>query len=229
MFGGWFNDRPDGDGLQPGNTQSEGIGSASASSRSPSQQTTSRSPLPSTTNAPDAPAGTDPPPPSLTSAHDEVVQDMDARLHALMLAAQPPASSLPEGSGSGQHIVEEEMRTRPPENLFDPFTAQSIGLLAPGTFPAREDDLWAHLKDIRDLQAEIATMHAHMEGLGTVAAERRPRRRETTGDDDAINVEEAAKAAKAEEFARLSDRFAGRKEAIDNIMSKVSLTPTLRE
>lgn len=60
-----------------------------------------------------------------------------------------------------------------------------------------------------------------MEGLG--GNERKPRRRETTGDDDAINIEEEAKAAKAAEFSKLADRFTGRKDAIDAVMAKLEV------
>lgn len=106
------------------------------------------------------------------------------------------------------------------EAIIDAFSGQNIGLMSPQECDRSQDDMWTHLKQIRGLQIEIAGMHAQMEGLG--GNERGPRRRETTGDDDAINVEEEAKAAKAAEFSKLADRFTGRKDAIDAVMAKVS-------
>lgn len=114
--------------------------------------------------------------------------------------------------------VAPKLRTRKlPENMFDPFDGQSIGLMVQGDFEEAEDDLWTHLSEIRFLQSDIARMHAQMEKLGEIG------RTGQAMDDDAINMEDDAKAAKAAEFAKLSDRFNGRKEAIEAIMQKVCL------
>ncbi|THH08342.1 hypothetical protein EW145_g2771 [Phellinidium pouzarii] len=86
--------------------------------------------------------------------------------------------------------------------------------MVPGEFEEAEDDLWTHLAHIRDLQSEIAKMHSHMEGLGENERLHRP---DQTVDDDTAYAEEG----KAAEFAKLSDRFNGRKDAIDAIMLKL--------
>lgn len=98
--------------------------------------------------------------------------------------------------------------------------------MSPQVCDTSQNELWSHLKEIKDLQCEIATMHAKMEGLG--GSERKPRRRETTGDDEAINVEEEAKAAKAAEFSNLAKKFTDRRGSIDKVMKKVSLPFALR-
>ncbi|KAI5120831.1 hypothetical protein M0805_007018 [Coniferiporia weirii] len=129
------------------------------------------------------------------------------------------AISGPEGAEPLQESQAAKTRNRAVhENMYDPFDGQSIGMMVPGEFEEAEDDLWTHLARIRDLQSEIARMHSHMEGLGE--GERSHRSGQTV-DDETINAEEEVKAAKAAEFAKLSDRFNGRKDAIDAIMAKL--------
>lgn len=227
MLGGWFNDK--------GTEQDRRASAASAGisvdggtiPTSEPYDSRSRSRSPTTGTGKDKSTETrsglrQSVPPQLQT-HDEIVKDMDDRLESIRRAG------LPQMSGPSEHVSPSETpgpseppdgkRLRPLENVYDPFNGQSIGLLAPGEFSTDEDAIWTHLKQIRDLQSDIAMMHGQMEGLG--GNERHPRRRETTGDDDAVNVEEEAKAAKAAEFKKLAERFTGRKDAIDAVMAKV--------
>ncbi|KAH8120021.1 hypothetical protein DFH11DRAFT_1557869 [Phellopilus nigrolimitatus] len=164
---------------------------------------------------------------SAISPHDIAISQMDEKFREIRLADPPsgvtdlsPSSSGPEHSPVPHEPQPTKTRSRNlPENVYDPFDGQSIGLMVPGEFEEAEDDLWTHLAHVRNLQRDIARMHTHMEGLGE---EERSHRAEQTVDDETVNVEEEAKAAKAAEFAKLSDRFDGRKDTMDAIMSKLN-------
>ncbi|KAL4070633.1 hypothetical protein J3A83DRAFT_4068727, partial [Scleroderma citrinum] len=149
-----------------------------------------------------------------------------------------------------------------PLPLYDPFTGAHMGdntplaaSIATGNTPSTfgvdqqgqeqnksqclpmtgEPDLWAHLSRILELQAEVAGMHAEMEGVG---------RGSTTGyagagfgagpnsgttdtrspdmkDEDDDNAEGFAKRRRDEDFAKLADQFTERKVAIARIMDKL--------
>ena len=119
----------------------------------------------------------------------------------------------------------------PPESLYDPFTGSLIGALA-RTSSAKQggEELWAHLARIRALQAEVAGLHVTMEGIG-LGEPAVPRLRSTTpravgerltddqdsDGDGGSEVEER----RALEFERAERRFDGRREEIEQIMTKV--------
>ena len=107
------------------------------------------------------------------------------------------------------------------KNIYDPFNGDPIGLLPPGSSGKEDNEIWSHLAQVRDLQSEIARMHAQMEGIGDI--DRGPSSKQVTSDDGGFNVEDEPKATQSAEFARLSDRFTQRKEAVEKIMLKVSL------
>lgn len=162
--------------------------------------------------------------PVLSTPHDTIVSEMNEKIREIELGSpsRPMPSVDPErDDGNSQPAGEHtRTRTRMADNVYDLFTGHSMGNYVPGEYPESEDDLWTHLKRIRELQSQIAIMHSQMEGLGTT--ERTLRVEQSIGDDEAMNFEEDAKEAKKEEFQKLADRFSGRKDAIDAIMNKVS-------
>ncbi|KIJ66292.1 hypothetical protein HYDPIDRAFT_166571 [Hydnomerulius pinastri MD-312] len=191
-----------------------------------------------------------------------------------------PTSSLPPAAPPNT--------TGPSITLYDPFSGSKLGEYHPTTvLPTTGDPkLWTHLERVLELQAEVAGMHADMEGVGVARGtgagrggegvglgfgvgiggavgepsgkagprKGRMRRGETMpiGDDDepepvtasggggttdtstehsdgdeADDEEEEedihgfGKRRRDEEFARLAEQFAERKEAIGGIMNKV--------
>ncbi|EJD03784.1 uncharacterized protein FOMMEDRAFT_167107 [Fomitiporia mediterranea MF3/22] len=158
---------------------------------------------------------------SMESPHDAVIDKIENELRELHAAGDPhvDSSGNPDSTSQPGELSQARTRTRAlPENIYDPFDGQSIGLLIHGEFEEKEDDLWTHLAQIRLLQSDIARMHAQMERLGE--NERFNNAGQAT-EDEATNVEEEAKAAKAAEFTKLSNRFNVRKEAIEAVMQKL--------
>lgn len=157
------------------------------------------------------------------SPHDNVVSNLKGQLRLMEAFDKPDTPARSEGLAADVVEGKKPLKVRKPENLYDPFSGQTIGLFSPG--PGELDDtqeeLWNHLARIHELQSQISVMHSHMEHLGTGE---RPARMERSVDDEAENPEESARVAKEAEFAKLADRFTGRKEQIDNVMLKVRLT-----
>lgn len=125
-----------------------------------------------------------------------------------------------------------------PEPVYDPFSGGLAYVLPPrtppddgdapaGTFEQSKDELWAQLGRIRELQSEIAVMHAHMEGIadGRVlkrAHTRTPTENILTGEwPDPAEEEEDKQRERDSEFANLTQAFAGRHDSIGNIMNKL--------
>ncbi|KAL5534072.1 hypothetical protein ACEPAG_533 [Sanghuangporus baumii] len=144
---------------------------------------------------------------SLNSPHDAIISQIDNEVRELQDVPDP-------GQSSPAKFRNREL----PENLYDPFDGQSVGVMVPGEFDEEEDDLWTHLAEIRNLQSDVARMHAQMERLGENDRFYGP---EETGEEETVNVGDETKAEKAAEFTKLSDRFSVRKEAIDAIMQKL--------
>ena len=140
--------------------------------------------------------------------------------------------------------AETSHRPRSPSRtpLHDPFAGSLIGLSVPDDgddahndrthFETRKEDLWSHMTDIRDIQAQIANMHVAMEniGLGHQADQLTVERMHSTsasegekwedadeGEDDEVKEKEV----REQEFTKLANKFHGRKEATENIMTKV--------
>jgi hypothetical protein len=155
------------------------------------------------------------------SPHDDIVSGIKNRIAEMANLNNPP-TSITYADSSTPDVAEGKklLRARIPEHMYDPFSGQNIGLLSPGDIDDKHDELWTHLTKIHALQSEIAVMHAQMENLGTGE---RPTRVERSVDDEVDNPEETAKVAKDAEFVKLADRFTGRKEQIDRLMSKVHL------
>lgn len=146
------------------------------------------------------------------SPHDAAVEEVVAKMQDLKEASSPEDAQIVSPETGGTQSL--------PKNIYDPFDGQTIGLVHPGRVGKAETEIWDHLAQVRDLQSEIARMHAQMEGLGD--ADNTAANRQTASDDQGLNADEEAKVAQSAEFARLSDRFNERKEAVETIMLKVS-------
>ena len=140
--------------------------------------------------------------------------------------------------------AETSHRPRTPSRtpLHDPFAGSLIGLSiqddgdhAHGDrthFETRKEDLWSHMINIREIQTQIANMHVAMENIGlghqadqlsvervhsTAASEGEKWEDAVEGEDDEVKEKEA----REQEFTKLANKFHGRKEATENIMTKV--------
>jgi len=130
----------------------------------------------------------------------------------------------------------------PLEQLYDPFTGVTTGILSPTSSSAAAkkstEDLWVHLARIRSLQADVARLHLTMEGIGlaesTVPHLRSTGPRAAVGerleDDENADGDGGVEAEKRREreFERSERRFDGRKEEIGQIMTKVCRSPLFR-
>ena len=134
--------------------------------------------------------------------------------------------------------------------LFDPFTGARIGDLVstedrsdPDT--KTDEDIWSHLSQILKLQSDIAEKHIKMEGIELKKPRPTPgnkskgvNRRPGSGGgrvwgdgaeqgvDEGVEEEgeeEIESRKREQEFTRLNDKFAGRKDAIDGIMKDVGV------
>lgn len=126
--------------------------------------------------------------------------------------------------------------------LHDPFAGSLVGLSIQDdgehaqsgrtNFEARKEDLWSHMANVRDIQTQIANMHVAMENIGLgqqadqLSVERVHSAGASEGDkwEDAVEGEDdevKEKDAREQEFAKLANKFHGRKEATENIMTKV--------
>ncbi|KZV76937.1 hypothetical protein PENSPDRAFT_747167 [Peniophora sp. CONT] len=183
--------------------------------------------------------------------HDAVVaelrgqhpdHDTSARMDQAISAPLQSADTLPTAPSEAPGTVMPEL-----DRLFDPHSGATLGIFTPPQMAngqAREE-LWAHLARIRALQAEIAGLHVAMEGIGLNEKAMHMRVRGTRtrtrsgnvgerldlggseGEFDAEGREEADKEEarlreeRDREFETAENRFDGRKEGIDKIMSKL--------
>ncbi|KAI9460511.1 hypothetical protein BJY52DRAFT_257721 [Lactarius psammicola] len=119
----------------------------------------------------------------------------------------------------------------PSESLYDPFTGGLIGVLTRTSSAKRSgEELWAHLARIRALEAEVAGLHVTMEGVG-LGEPAVPRLRSTTpravgerlADDEDSDGDGGSEVEerRALEFERAERRFDGRREEIEQIMTKL--------
>ena len=119
----------------------------------------------------------------------------------------------------------------PSESLYDPSTGSLIGVLTRTSSAKRSgEELWAHLARIRALQAEVAGLHLSMEGIG-LGEPAVPRLRSTTpravgerlADDEDSDGDGGSEVEERrdQEFDRAERTFDGRKEEIEQVMTKV--------
>jgi hypothetical protein len=190
---------------------------------------------------------------TFNTPHDDALAELQGR------APSPPAAATPSTSAGGMQSLDTLPAATPPEPhgsftssplppltdpLYDPFTGVTMGVLSPTSSTAQSTEvLWTRLSRIRTLQAEVASMHVTMEGIG-LAESSMPRLRRTAPrtvgerleDDEDIDGDGDSEVEmwRAREFERSERRFDGRKERIEQIMSKVgtrtissSLSPLL--
>lgn len=168
--------------------------------------------------------------------HDNNINEIKAGLRQVESLTQVRLNAL----ATSEHTSE-----RPPaEALFDPATGEQRGafdtsnlvLPSEGTAPFEHvtaeqasDEVWSHLARIRELQSDIARMHAHMEGIGDnthvldldVDADI---------DLDSVPTQEEEEAVKRQkEFEKLPRRFTGRSENINAVMTKVRTSNTVNK
>ncbi|TDL28129.1 hypothetical protein BD410DRAFT_782094 [Rickenella mellea] len=153
---------------------------------------------------------------AVMSPHDAVLAELHNQLQEIDMADQVLGLHPPPHEEERSPTTAD--RASISENVYDPFTGVLLGQFAPSEQDDMKDDMWTHLTTIRELQSEIAMMHAQMEGLG--GSERAVRVEASSDDPDPENADEA-KIAKEAEFARLAERFNGRKEAINAMMVKL--------
>jgi hypothetical protein len=179
---------------------------------------------------------------ALSTPHDAVLADLqghhpdhDPSTHidptpSTSVLGMPSLDTLPAATSEAPGSVVSSSSPHP-ESLHDPFTGGLIGVLT-RTSSAKQtgEELWAHLARIRALQAEVAGLHVTMEGIG-LGEPAVPRLRSTTpravgerltdnedsDGDGGSEVEER----RALEFERAERRFDGRREEIEQIMTKV--------
>lgn len=173
-----------------------------------------------------------------------------------------PANSR-EGAVSATPTTSFASNILPATRLYDPFDGAPLGIIVPAETTTRGDsmpvhvegnsneELWAHLSRVLDLQHQIARMHVDMEGAGPGkqtdgkgkgslgnpprSAFTRPRTTSTGSmhgaeieDEEGVGVvdEESEKLkAREREFKKLATQFEGRKETINEMMSKVVCHP----
>lgn len=191
--------------------------------------------------------------------HDENAStQLDPRLAPPMLSTPTPR---PGGTPS---FFDESFVAR--EHLSDPYDGSNIGIFLPplpdatdhpprGTsVPGARDlpkneELWAQLSRVLELQTDIARTHAEMESIGMGKGKGKLGESKDAGKKEAedgskthgqfstdpgseeydvegegveVDDEETERnRAREEEFAKLADQFEGRKKSINEIMSKV--------
>ena len=180
---------------------------------------------------------------AVSTPHDKVLAELLSQRPGPSTDRPGTASEIPEAV-SGRNEAETNYRPQSPGRnlLHDPFAGSLIGLSIQDNgdhaqngradFEARKEDLWSHMGDIRDIQTQIANMHVAMENIGlghqadqlsvervhsTTASEGEKWEDAVEGEDDEVKERDA----REQEFTKLANKFQGRKEATDNIMTKV--------
>jgi hypothetical protein len=177
----------------------------------------------------------------VSTPHDAVLAELLSQKPGQ--GADPPgvvseAVSQKDEAETNHHRAQSPGRTP----LHDPFAGSLIGLSVQddgddthndrANFEARKEDLWSHMANIREIQTQLANMHVAMENIGlghqadqfsvermhsTVPSEGEKWEDAVEGEDD----EAKEKDAREQEFTKLANKFHGRKEATENMMTKV--------
>ena len=179
---------------------------------------------------------------AVANPHDAVLAELF--VHRPGVDRTETVPEMPGGASRRDEAGTSNRRRSPSRTpLHDPFAGSLIGLSIHDDvedhaqndrtqFEARKEDLWSHMTNIREIQTQIANMHVAMEniGLGHQAVELSVERVHSTtaseGEkwDDAVEGEDdevKEKDVREQEFTKLADKFHGRKEATENIMTKV--------
>lgn len=183
---------------------------------------------------------------ALATPHDAVLAELQG--HHPSYHPSPRTDATPTPSAVGPHSLDTLPAATPkvpgsinssslpplPDPFYDPFTGAAMGVFSSASSSSQgSENLWARLGRIRSLQAEVATMHVTMEGIG-LGESAMPRLRRTAPRAEGERLEDDEEAdgnggSEAEmrrdrEFERSERRFDGRKEKIEQIMTKVRAT-----
>lgn len=172
--------------------------------------------------------------------HDSTISEIKTGLRQIEVLTGGPRRS--EQIQTGEHHPSPDHTLI--ESLFDPATGEQRGTfesphpISPTesnppfdhtASKAANDEVWSHLARIRELQSDIAKLHAHMEGIGDT-------RHvldldvDTDIDVDSVPTQEEEEAVKRETaFKQLPKRFNGRSKNIDSVMSKVCVMLSQKE
>lgn len=180
-----------------------------------------------------------------SSPHDTILAELLGQGANPKLTSSPQrAKSTSLNSGNRPRFLSNSSLSSNP--LFDPFTGARIGDLVTtedGSDPdtKTDEDIWSHLSQILKLQSDIAEKHIKMEGLDlkrpipppgskSKGVNRRPvssgSRLWEQGVDEGVEEdgeEEIESRKREEEFSRLNEKFARKKDAIDGIMKDVGV------
>lgn len=179
---------------------------------------------------------------AVSTPHDTVLAELFSQRPGQF--ADRPDPKMPEVASRKDEPETIRYRSRSPSRtpLHDPFAGSLIGLSVQDdgdqvhndrtNSEGRKEDLWSHMAHVREIQTQLASMHVAMENIGlghrtepfsvervhsTVASEGEKWEDAVEGEDD----ETKEKDAREQEFTKLANKFHGRKEATENIMSKV--------
>ncbi|KAI0257216.1 hypothetical protein BJV78DRAFT_1277781 [Lactifluus subvellereus] len=178
---------------------------------------------------------------ALATPHDAVLAELQG--HHPSYDPSPRTDASPSPSAVGPHSLDTLPAATPevsgstpslpplPDPLYDPFSGATMGILSSTSSPGQSsENFWARLARIRTLQAEVASMHVTMEGIG-FGESAMPRLRRTApraegerledDEDTDGNGGDEAEMRRAREFERSERRFDGRKERIEQIMAKL--------
>jgi len=182
---------------------------------------------------------------AVSTPHDAVLAELFPHKPGASADQPETVSEIPEVASRKDRAETSHHRSQSPSRtpLHDPFAGSLIGLSIQDdgdharTNPeARKEDLWSHMANVRDIQTQIANMHVTMENIGLghqadhrLSVERVHSTVPSEGEkwEDAVEGEDAEakeKDAREQEFTKLANKFHGRKEATENIMTKVIIT-----
>lgn len=184
---------------------------------------------------------------AVSTPHDTVLAELFSQKPAQ--AAGRPDPKMHEAALRMDEPETIRYRSRSPSRtaLHDPFAGSLIGLSVQDEGDhvhndragsgAKREDLWSHMANIREIQTQLASMHVGMENIGlghrtkALSVERVHSTVPSEGEkwEDAVEGEDEEakeKDAREQEFTKLANKFHGRKEATENIMSKVRITIT---
>ena len=181
---------------------------------------------------------------AVSTPHDVVLAELLS--HRPVQGGDRPgmAPEVPEVGSRRDEAETSHHRSQSPTRipLHDPFAGSLIGLSVQDdgdhahndrtNLEARKEDLWSHMANIKEIQTHLANMHVAMENIGLghqadqLSVERMYSMVPSEGEkwEDAVEGEDdetKEKDAREQEFTKLANKFHGRKEATENIMTKV--------
>lgn len=180
---------------------------------------------------------------AVSTPHDAVLAELFSQKPGQGIDPPGTVPEVPEVAPRRDEAEANQHRSRSPSRtpLHDPFAGSLIGLSIQDhgdhahndrtNVEAGKEDLWSHMANIREIQTQLANMHVAMEniGLGHQAdqhsVERAHSAMPSEGEDAVEGEDDEAeeKNARAQEFTKLANKFHGRKEATENMMTKACI------